>query len=192
MDDPYEKQRDQFYIARAEALNSYNLLEQGLAIIFAQLLSEHKNFGTLIISKMVNTRARNEVVQKVIDYKTGKRFRPFTNSFFVLVGETDLKRHQVVHWHLGDDGDGVFYLRPTDLLSESQERLTEDDLDELTGKCIFLASAINQFSHHIPDWSRSPAWHERFLQPLKYPPEPDDPLYRFRIGGEGPFEASLA
>lgn len=178
-----------FHIARAEALDAYNLLEQGLGITLAQLLSEHPKFGSLVMSKMINTRARNEVVQKVIDHKSGKAFRPFTNSLFAEIATVDLKRNQLVHWHqnlLGDDG---LYLRPTDFMSDSADKMTKEDMIEMGKKCAFLSRALLLLRAHMRDTSRYPTLRERFAEPLRYPPEPDDLLSHYPIDSLSPLQS---
>lgn len=183
MDDSSEEARDQFYISRAEALNSYALLERALTILFAAQLGTAPNYATLIVSKIINTRARNEVIQKVVDHSTGKRFRPFTNSLFAQVAEADGLRNQLVHWHVEERDDGTFALCPTDILSTSDARMTEAEIDALNHHCLFLSGVTLVFSNHTRDWAKDPALHERFRLPLRYPPEPDDPLFRCDIIG---------
>jgi hypothetical protein len=167
--------RDQFYIARAETLNAYALIEKGLALLFAQNLGTNPGYATLIISKINSAHTRNEIVQRVVDDRTAKTFRPFTNSLFSLIGSVDRLRNQLVHWHISER-DAEIVLVPTDMLTKSDANMTENDVDALGVKCIFIARTLGTFSGHLDDWSASPELHERFLQPLVYLPEPDDPL----------------
>ena len=174
-----EDKHNSFYIARSEALNAYNLVEQGLAIVFARMLGTETRFATLIISKIINTRARNEVVQRVIDDRTKKEFRPFTNSLFTEIADVDSIRNQLVHWRV-DVMTGDYTLRPADLMSDSDARLHEADIDELVKKCLFLAETIHFFDGFIQNEVPDQTWRDRFSQPLKYPPERDDLLFRSR------------
>lgn len=175
---PSEKLRDRFYIARAEALNNYALVEKGLTFLFATCLDANARYASLIISKMINTRARNEVVQKITDWHTLKKFRPFTNSLFKLIGEVDGERNQLVHWHVKDREDGTFVLVPSDMLSTSDATMDENAIDALTEKCLTLAAMLSLFCGHVKHPTH-PALHERFQQPLEYPLAPDDLLARW-------------
>ncbi|MEJ7776855.1 MAG: hypothetical protein WKF52_05620 [Sphingomicrobium sp.] len=170
------KTRDHFNTARAEALNAYALLEKGLALLFATALSTDPRYATLTISKIINTRARNEVVQRVVNMSTVNAFKAFTNSLFVLIGQCDSERNKLVHWYV-EEKHGQIALRPTDLLTKSDDRMTADDINALWAKCLFLCQLVSKFDAHQSNWAHDPALHERFLQPLRYPPEPDDPLF---------------
>jgi hypothetical protein len=183
-----EDPRDIFYIARAETLNSYALLEQALALLFATTLRTEPSYASLIISKIINTRARNEVVQRIVDHATELRFRPFTNSLFVCIATVDSLRNQLVHWHV-EEKDGQFSLKPADILSQSQARMSEEEIDELGTKCLFLAAVTRSFSILLSDGREHfPASRERFQQPLVYPPGRDDPLFRYHISSGVPPE----
>jgi hypothetical protein len=171
------KARDQFNIARAEALNAYAMLEKGLAFIFAKCSGGDVRISTLVMSKIVNTRARNEIVQRAVDMRTVNTFKTFTNSLFALIGQIDGERNKLVHWHVDEKGNELA-LRPTNLLSDSEDRMTENDIDNLWTKALFLARVIGLLDTHMADWGNDPALHERFLQPLRYPPEPDDRLFQ--------------
>ncbi|TXC68167.1 hypothetical protein FSZ31_10730 [Sphingorhabdus soli] len=167
--------RDQFFIARAEALNAYALMEKGLTFLFARTLGTNPRYATLIISKINSARTRNEIVQRVTDDHTAKTFRPFTNSMFKMIGTVDELRNHLVHWHVGERNSELM-LVPSDVLTKSEACMTENEIDALRAKCLFIANALSEFGNHLENWGASPALHERFLLPLVYPPEPDDPL----------------
>ena len=188
MDDNSEDLRDQFYIARAEALNSYALMEQSLSFLFASRLGTAPQYATLIVSKIVNTRARNEVIQRIVDDSSARLFRPFTNSLFTQIGKADGLRNQLVHWHV-EEKEGRFQLKPADLLTTSDARMSEDEIVDLGRQCIFLSAVMMVFRAHLDEW-KSPSLHARFQQPLRYPPEPDDPLSQ--IGKEPPAQPSTS
>lgn len=191
-DDTSKIARDRFYVARAEALNWYASVEQGLAFMFATALATNPRYATLIISKMINTRARNEVVQRIVDWHTGKRFRAFTNSLFTIIGNADTQRNQLVHWRVKARDKGGFALIPADILSDSDDAMDESEIGALSHKCFFLAAVTGAMSRHMKDWASDPALHERFQQPLHYPPERGDLLFRYRIDSGVPPEPSLA
>jgi hypothetical protein len=170
-----EEARDSFYISRAEVINAYNLMEQGLTLLFATVLGTNARYATLIISKIINTRARNEVVQNIVDHRTQKRFRVFTNSLFSEIATIDRLRNQIVHWRV-DVQTGEYLLRPANIMSDSPERISESDLDEVWGRATYLAGALKLFNDFIQGDLPDPAWLDRFSRPLTHPPEPDDLL----------------
>jgi hypothetical protein len=185
------KLRDQFYIARAEALNAYALLEKSLALLFSKVLETDPRYATLIISKIVNTRARNEIVQRVIDMHTVGTFKAFTNSLFARITEADSERNKLVHWHVDIHSDPLS-LRPTNFLSATEDRMSEAKIEGLWKKAMYLASVVNEFDTHLQDWARDPTLHEKYLRPLCYPPEPDAPQFQFYIDIERPPRSSQA
>jgi hypothetical protein len=191
-DESSHEPRDRFYIARAEALNGYALMEKGLAFLFTTALNANPRYGTLIISKMINTRARNEVVQRIVDWETGNVCRLFTNPLFSMIASADGVRNKLVHWHVKERSEEEFVLIPTDVLSKSEAALTEQEIDAFNCLCVFIAAALGKFASEFNEATRDPALRGRFLQPLRYPPEPDDPLSRYYINSGGRPQSSRA
>jgi len=172
--------RNKFSIARAEALLGYTYIERALSLLFASILGTRARYATLIISKILNTRARNELVQKIADDVTQKKFRTFTNSLFREISDLDGKRNMLVHWLIEVREDGVSVLRHPDPFGGSNVEMTERQLWELASKASFLVSVINMFREYITKPEKGDALRNIFLQPLSCPPEPHHPLYQMR------------
>lgn len=177
--DASKKARKVFNVARALALDSYAHLEAALGLLFASTLGTKPPYATFILSKIVNARARNEVVQRIVDLRTAKSFRLFTNSLFGHISEVDHLRNQLVHWRVQQSKAGNFVLKPTDMLSDSTVAMDKAAIDALSYKCLFLVQVITTFSRHLGK-PKDSALEKRFKQPLQCPPEREDlffPLY---------------
>jgi hypothetical protein len=183
--------RAKFFILRSEAIDAYANLEKGLSLLFARSLRTKQKYGTLIVSRIVNTRARNQIIQAVIDDVTNEQLKTFTNSLFKLIGEADSARNHVVHWHVVQKNSGEIVLKTPDVFrgypfEDSGEEVDDRGLSDFRWKSLFLTAAISLLQTYVSASEARASLPDIFQRPLSYPPAPDHPLFEMSMGPEAP------
>lgn len=183
--------RDEFNIARAEAIDAYAELERSLMFLLSLMIGGKQHHSSIILSRLHNTRSRNVIIQKIVDNDTNKKYRLFTNSAFKMVSEADEFRNHLVHWHMiqmntidrSTSGEKYYALIPTGPLTGKFPRIYKKEIDDFRVKTKFLALQLNNFETFLnPEIPLSDDWpqplRDIFLQALSYPPQAGHPQYR--------------
>lgn len=185
---------DEFWSVRGKAIQAYASLEQSLCLVFCVVADLRRDIAGIIFFKIVNTPARNTILEDLIKKKFGAKFNPFWNSTFSELQKLDSKRNEIVHWNainnVGTDGAGEMkteiILRPPKTwgFDPTAPTLKTQDLRDFMAKCDFYTQACNGFfatmkKPEAGDFALSDAqlkpWLDIFQQPLVYPP-PDTHL----------------
>jgi hypothetical protein len=196
-DDPayYAKQdadRNRLLLARAEALDTYAGLEHWLCGLFARLTSLDDETAGIVFYRITNFRARNTILEKLLDRKLGHDYRLFWNSMFEFIRQLDQKRNEIVHWHFGaklDGEDHVSALRPPGstgfFILPDQPSLSHAELTDFAERASFATISVTMFS--LFKWGgldedRLAPWREIFARPITYPPLEAHPQFRLWRG----------
>ena len=187
------KQKDEFMIARARAVENYARVEQSLCSVVAAMLEVPRSYAGVILFKITAARARNGIVDALVKKRKGSEFNLFMNSVLKLLGQIDERRNQIVHWHQvlhatrNSDGEQVnsWWLTPPNFhdATQSTPKIAKEDMEEFSMKCDFIARSLSIFETvinqdlDVPDEIRR-SWHEICRQPLTYPPPDTHPLSR--------------
>ena len=78
-----------FHIARAEAIESHAGLEQALLHLFTALLNFRYGDAMLILTRVVSTRKRNEIISSIITNRLGDQSKRFNRSLFKEIVKAD-------------------------------------------------------------------------------------------------------
>jgi hypothetical protein len=143
-------------LARAEAIQSYAELEQSLCELFSYLSDTNPAVAGTIYFKITNSRARSDILKKLMNMKHKTTYNLFFNSLIKMVGTIDGKRNEIIHWNmlgLGDSsptGKPIFRemaLMPPNYwtIDANTPSYTLDHLAEFTALCGFLAKTTKGF-----------------------------------------------
>ena len=80
------------------AIQAYSELEQSLFILFTQLTFMEPHISGIVFFKIVNSGARNSIIEKLIKQRHGEKYNKFWNSFIDQLRPIDIKRNEIVHW----------------------------------------------------------------------------------------------
>jgi hypothetical protein len=175
-------------IARAQAIQAYANLEQSLCQLFAFLLGVDMAAAGLIFFRIVNTRARNKIIEGLLEMKYEAKYDKFWNSVFKLLRKTDERRNEIVHWHgmfdaYVQEGREGYILRsslapPNFWGGVSTRRIEPNDMHEFCDQCDFLIRCAGAFEVTMKDgrFSDVPSLIDIFQQPAPYPPPDSHPL----------------
>jgi hypothetical protein len=100
----------EFQMTRGLAIESYAGLEKSLAYLFSHLLEAPIDKASIVFFRIVNSRARNRILQDLLEKKYGDRFDRFWHGvpgqsgkkqpgLFAMITVLDERRNEVVHWH---------------------------------------------------------------------------------------------
>lgn len=85
--------------ARGKAINAYAGLETSLCTLMGALIGTTPDVAAVIFYKIVNTGARNEILNKLMKKRHGDTYRVWWSSFMKAVGQLTNVRNEIVHWH---------------------------------------------------------------------------------------------
>jgi len=87
-------------IARANAIQRYAELEQGLCELFAYLSDTDPIVAGTIFFRISNARARSGILEKLMKKKHGATYRDFFKSFVKGLAPINDARNEIIHWHM--------------------------------------------------------------------------------------------
>jgi hypothetical protein len=181
-----EASRQRFLLARAEAIDKYASLEHWLCSLFASLTKLDHSDAAIIFYRIGNARSRNAIIQELLDRQFGEIYHVYWRSMFKFIRKIDMKRNEIVHWHMGGnsaDEHIAAALRPPGksfFLDPQTASRTHDDLTDFMARTQFAATSICCFG--LLKWGGldddKTAWREVFFRPITYPPPESHPLFR--------------
>jgi hypothetical protein len=188
----------QLIYQRGRAIEAYSHLEQYLARLLASLLGTTGTVAGVVFFQIVNTRARNEIIDSLFRLKFGANHNLFRNSLNKFLAELDGVRNRVVHWvskgerHVGESGttEAIYLVKPNIWLSTDDSiKVSFDDIEDFIAKCRFLMSTVSAFQRVILKEYRfgdatlpaqpeehDDAWLDIFQRAVVYPPPHTHPL----------------
>jgi hypothetical protein len=179
---------------RAKAIQAYAHLEQALCRLFALVAETNIEIAAIIFFKITNSQARNDIIQKLFQKQFKDEYNLFRNSLFKNMRPIDTKRNEIVHWNAvrtstQNANGGLTYelsLKPptfwTNLIDTPQ--LLDADFATFHEECRLYSLIISMFVATIRGYAgpmtdaELTTWQKIFLQPLIYPPPPDNPLFQ--------------
>jgi hypothetical protein len=173
-------------LARAEAIQSYADLEQALCALFSYVSDTNPQVAGTIYFKITNSRARSDILAKLLRMKHKDTYNLFFNSLNKMIGEIDGKRNSVIHWHMLGIGDSgrrgqprfrEMVLLPPNFwtIDENTPSYNISSLNQFKTQCDYLAWATNSFVNKLNRREvLGVASPDIFQQPLNYPPPPPD------------------
>lgn len=147
-------------LARGFAIGAYAGLEQSMCLAITELAGMDRDVGTLFFYRMVNSRSRTVVLEKLLNRRFKRDFNLFRNSILKRIGVLDAKRNGIVHWtlvsevssvdghlDLGRVPDKVTLRPPTFWIGAEREpeALTAEDIFDFSRDCSVVSRAINAF-----------------------------------------------
>lgn len=195
--------RDDLDLARGRALSQYAHLESQLSSLFSQGFETHAPglvhhnravHAVFVFYKIVNTRSRNQILQKVVEDRLKSSSSTFRKTLFKQMAETDEFRNKLAHWTvngaLGTDGQQRHFLvrGPYGIV---KDHLGTTDLDSWVIRMRFLFYLFSFVTSKIiglhPEWAQPrAAFEEILLRPIIYPPLPDHPIVPIWQGPTAP------
>jgi hypothetical protein len=183
-----------FKVARADAIESYSILESALSRLFADVLETKPSLAGIVFFRTANARARNSIIDALIKRKHGPKFNPYWNFLLKFISRLDSRRNEIVHWrqtmkvNFGRTRQITsisLSLVPPNLWDRkpSKNRLTEHDLSDFSLRCDFAAAAIWTFIHYSimrgrGSRARRDALRNALELQLTYPPTENHPIRR--------------
>ena len=186
------KQHNEMLIARAEAIQGYANLEQGLCALFAYVGGMNNRMAATIFFRISAFGSRRKILEDIYREKfKGASLIEFITSLMKGLAPLEQERNEVVHWtvvtHLTNSTVDV-RLRPPVYWSRAFETETgaskgAQDLRLFTDKCHFWGLACWKFIDAVSDLSpldatARAAWLDIFQRPILYPLPEDHPLWR--------------
>lgn len=192
---------DQLHLACGQAINAYATLEWTLCDLFRSLAGLETNTASIIFYKIVSTRARTSIIEKLMKLKYRAEWQPdfwtfikrYCQTMLAAVTQIDLQRNEIVHWHVGIDvyssvgasPPQEYPLRFEATLFSPQNMsggaLTKTiaDMDAFHVRCDFLAQSLMALYKFLENerMHEFAAWRDIFSQPLQYPPSSPHPLF---------------
>lgn len=179
---------DEFWAIRGAAVQAYANLEQSLCRVFAYVSETHPEVAAVIFFKISSPRARYSMIERLLKRKFQDRYVTFWNSVARLLGATDNRRNEIVHWSAINnvalqDGKLVSDLslrQPTYWIAFSAPSLSKADMNEFINRCSFFRRLCNQFwmemsGQAFTDPERQ-TWRDICQQEVVYPPPDTHPL----------------
>lgn len=189
---------------RGLAIEAYAGLESALNYLFGHLLETSPDKAGVVFFRVVNSRARNTMLEDLLDKKHRKKYDDFFRGIsgapgqkrqpglFAMITALDQQRNEIVHWHT------VFARRR---VGETQEELRphvfwstlmEDEparwygkkrLQSFIDKTDFVAATVWAFyrvmENKLDGLVGDPAaWAKVFEAPPVYPAPEAHPLYK--------------
>ena len=191
-------------VARALAIEEYSKLEAALARLLAVLLGTTLAKASIVFFGLLNTRARNEVIEALVTATHGDRYKAYWNGqagsrsaprvsgLLALIRQLDDERNRIVHWqtvqNVGRNPDGspnTFeqLMKPDFWFREPHAAPTAiqvEDLEAFIRKADFVTRSVVMFGGFTAD-DRFPedakaTWSQIFQEPVPYPPSDAHPL----------------
>jgi hypothetical protein len=189
-------QNDPIWEIRGKAIEQYAQLEQALFLMFCGLSGMDVKTGGTIFFRIVNTRARNTVIENLFRNKFSEQMKLFRNSLIRDIGILDKDRNSIVHWHMispidvGSDGGLTvrMQLEPPTYWERDENTpcYSSNDIIVFIDKCKFYARVITTFvminlpastiAHNMSEEIMRP-WRDIFQQAIAYPPRVDHPIF---------------
>jgi hypothetical protein len=191
---------DEFRIARALSIEAYARIESSFTVLLATLLDTKHDIASIIFFEIVNTRARNKIIQSLITRVHGERFNTYWNGqkgqpdkpnkpgLFSLIQQIDEERNQIVHWHptgnSSSTGEKWEDLRPAYYWARKPNvgPINTSALNRFIQKANFVYRSVDAFWRFIKkpmffSEVERDAWSHIFEQPVLYPPPSEHPLF---------------
>lgn len=136
---------------RGLAINAYASLEQSLSRALACFGEMPPDVAGLIFFRMVNTRSRMSVLEKLMRRRYGVTYGPFWNSFVRHIESLDKERNKIVHWHrasiVNSGPQPTFFLVSPNIyeLNVGSEQIGVPDMVAFTIKADFFTRLLNMF-----------------------------------------------
>jgi hypothetical protein len=200
--DHTKKVRDEFATIRGTCIQAYAGLEQSLCFLLSVFAQTRLDVASVIFFKNMSTDATRKMLDKLLKMKYLDKYTSFWNSLFDLLGQTNQRRNEIVHWNasirLMPDGlcdiqllppaFSFFLTHPPDAMKIA---LSKDDLLFFIGQCNFLSELCQRFylflhpnvSSKWPE-EQQKTWRDIFAQPVVFPPHSSHPLYQMTKGRE--------
>lgn len=184
--DRTEGSYSQLYVARAGAIETYAGLEGQLGMLFARLLGVDLQTAGIVFYRIVNTRSRNTILEKLLHLKHGAAYDAFWNSLVKHIRKLDGWRNEVVHWRARGVGFGgpeyVLVLAATDIWDPSPNGPCWDveNLKYFHAYALFVTKLVEQLRRHFEGAPIDDAWLQIFREPVAYPPVDNHPLFPMR------------
>ena len=183
--------KQDFMIARAEAIEAYSRLEQILCEAFAYFGDMSNHTAGTIFFRISAARSRREMLDKLKVQKAGVGYSPYWNSILGLLAPLEDERNKVVHWALAvaiyvnmGTQEHRFYtmLKTPNFWSwtDKTPELFQEDLEIFAGRCQLVGESVRHFLALLSgklDGAERDTWREICQQPLTYQLPPDHPLY---------------
>ena len=177
------------WATRGLAIQRYADLEQTLCKLFANLTGMKSDIAGIVFFKIVNTRARNGIIDKIIRKIYSGKYSLFWNSYLVQLRNIDTTRNHIVHWNTMHDihidaaleHTHEVKLMPPNFWNVSPDTpvLSLNDIKKFMEACDIFAKLCYAFQFTL-NGRMSPddnTWLEIFRRPLIYPLPEDHPLY---------------
>lgn len=157
---------------RGHAVQAYAALEQSLCELLARLLRTERDVAAVVFYRMVNTRSRNSILEKLLRKREESKYNIFFNSLISHIKALDAERNGIVHWHLvteiGGTGDApsiAHSLRPPTFWDSEGDETPQHTLQSLASfidKGHFLSRLVTMFSLHLEMEPLGDAWPDIF------------------------------
>jgi hypothetical protein len=176
---------ERFLVNLGAAIQAYAGLEQALFLLFSRFSGTAKDVAGVIFFKITAARARDDILEKLLEIKYGNRYSVFWKSFASLINVVSGRRNEIVHWIATTTTSQGFF--ETNLLPPSfwtrpmrTGKVSNDDLVEFAAKCRFICELCGLFQMELSQKPEAPplAWRDIFQQPVVYPPPSTHPLYK--------------
>jgi hypothetical protein len=174
-----------FHATRGTSIDAYSGLEQSLCAALALFGEMPPDVAGLIFFRMVNTRSRLSVLEKLALRKYGTKYKKFWASASKRVEELDRTRNWIVHWavvhEIRDDKVSPCLMQPNFHDADfGGEKVDTHDLEAFIAKANFMNRLINMLIsfERVPQLlgAQAQAWQEIFQQACTYPPSCTHPL----------------
>lgn len=171
-----------FFIARAEAIDSYARYEQIIGKLFAHLLGTPLDYAGVVFFKINNAPTRIQIIDRLLKKRYGKSYNAFFDSIDEELRKLDIQRNHIVHgtvlYHSeGQLVDGKIIRRndirltPPNIFDRTTGTvdITYDDLYKFCDKCDFFRDLLSKFHTLLTAPDTLPtASHDIFRQEVIY------------------------
>jgi hypothetical protein len=182
---------DQLWATRGRAVQAYARLEQALCRIFANVSVTSPQIAAIIFFRIASASARNDILEKLIRLRHGRKYNLFWNSVLKALRPIDIDRNNIVHWVVIDQliitESGLYKveltLRPPtywSTLANTPAKFNNTDLIKFIDKCDFYMNVMHGFAGAVENDSfinippdQLSTWLDIFQRPLIYPPQAD-------------------
>lgn len=166
-------------------------------MLFAHLAGVSHQVAGIIFFRIVNTRSRLAILERLMRLKHGDRYNAFFNATMKRVSALDTTRNSIIHWATMinvETPEVSFSLVPPNFWDhdENTPEVTHADLIEFEIDCDYHARGLNAFTMHLSGYELPEPSRGIFQQPLPYPPPEDHPLFRKPLAPSNPPQSSQA
>lgn len=170
--------------ARGIAMNAYAGIEQHLAALLATFGQMPEDVAFTILYRIVNSRSRLEILDKLKKRKIGGEYALFWNSLIAEIKKIDQRRNELAHWHADVQLESGYrpnvsrvVLKPPSYGYGGEAELTIEKCEDFAHHCAIIADTMNMFWAAME--KRPPptdALLDIFQRPIVYPLLEGDPL----------------